>query len=582
MKKIIWIVIIVISALQGCTKFLDKVPFANLSPSSVFSSSSDMALYINSMYINQVPTAETIVQTDNLSDYISGTSIPSLMSASTTPNTIGGWSWTTLRNVNYFLDNAAGSNIDSTTKKNYIGIARFFRAWFYYNMVKTYGDVPWYSHAVDPSDSSLYKPRDSRVLVMDSIVADLDYAAANITATNDKGCSTITKMAALALKSRVCLFEGTFRKYHTELNLTSTANDYLNKSLDASNQIMTSKLYSLHNTNAPYSDYRALFINETPSSDEIIFARTYSTSLKLYSELNEVFYSPTLANRSSPTKQFIDTYLNLDGSRFTDKPSFDTIFFVNEMQNRDPRLQQTVRCNGYKFSDGTTAPPDYGYTYTGYQIMKFSIDNKLANTTILNTNAVPIFRYAEVLLNYAEAKAELGQFTTTDWNNTVKLIRQRAGIQNTDYPTTADTYLKNTYFPDITDAALLEIRRERGIELFDEGFRFDDIRRWKEGQMMSLPYLGVYVPALNTLYAMNNDGVPNVAFVTAKPSTQVKGVIYDIISGSTIELTNGTTGNIHWLYNYDVQRTWNDKYYYQPIPTSEIVLNPKLTQSPGW
>jgi hypothetical protein len=352
--------------------------------------------------------------------------------------------------------------------------------------------------------------------------------------------------------------------------------------MDASNQVMTSKQYSLHSTGAPYSDYRALFITEAPFSDEVILARVYSNSLKIWSGINQLYTSPTFGNRSSGNKQFVDTYLNIDGSRFTDRAFFDTIFFVNEMKNRDARLQQTFRCNGYKRANGVSAPPDFNYTFTGYHIMKYTLDDNTLDYQTQNNNSIPILRYAEILLNYAEAKAELGQFAAADWDNTIKLLRQRAGIQNSNYPATTDAYMKNTYFPDISDAALLEIRRERGVELFQEGRRFDDIRRWKEGAMMSLPYLGVYVPALNTPYDMNGDGVLNVAFVTAKPSTQVPGVVYDVISSSTIELTGDVTGNIHWLFNYDKQRTWNDKYYYQPIPTSEIVLNPALTQSPGW
>ncbi|MBO9618078.1 MAG: RagB/SusD family nutrient uptake outer membrane protein [Niabella sp.] len=581
MKKIICIMIVV-AALQGCSKFLDKQPFSSITPDKVFANANDMALYVNSFYINQIPSANDIAQGDGAADYISSNNISTMMQASYTPDIAGGWSWTTLRNINYFLSNAAGSKVDTAIKNNYIGMARFFRAWFYYDMVRAYGDVPWYGQPVAAGDSSLYKPRDSRVLVMDSIVADLDYAIAHIPAAKDNGCSTITKWVALALKARVCLFEGTFRKYHTELNLTASANDYLNAAVAAAGQIISSKQYSLHTTGAPNADYRSLFINETPSADEIILARIYNNVLKLWNNLNAIFYSTTLSGRYSPTKQFIDTYLNLDGSRFTDRPLFDTIFFVNEMKNRDPRLQQSVRCNGYKYSDGTSAPPDYAYTFTGYQIMKYSIDNKAANTSTINNNSIPIFRYAEVLLNYAEAKAELGQFAEADWNATIKLIRQRAGIQNTAYPATADNYLKTTYFPDISDAALLEIRRERGIELFCEGLRFSDICRWKEGPMMSLPYLGVYVPELNKPYAMNGDGVLNVSFVTTAPATKVPGVVYDVVSGSTIKLTNGSSGNIYWLYNLDKQRTWNDKYYYQPIPTSQLVLNPALKQSPGW
>jgi hypothetical protein len=582
MKKILFL-LLVAAGLQGCSKFLDKQPFAQLTSDKVFQSASDMALYVNSFYVDQIPSASTITTTDNQSDYISGNNLTEILLPSTNANNIGGWSWSVLRNINYFLDNCHNNPaIAATTINGYMGVARYFRALFYYSMVKKYGDVPWYSHALTISDSSMYKPRDPRTLVMDSVVADLDFAIANTPATPDNGCSTITKWVALALKSRICLFEGTFRKYHTELNLTATANDFLNKSLDAANQVISSGKYKLHNNGKPYSDYRDLFTTETPWADEVILASVYSNSLKLWSSLNQYFTSPTLGFRTSLNKQFIDTYLNLDGSRFTDQPLFDTIFFVNEMQNRDPRLQQTIRCNGYKRLDGSSAPPDYGYTFTGYQPMKFCLDDKTLDSKALNNNSIPIFRYAEVLLNYAEAKAELGQFTATDWNATLKLLRARAGITNTVYPTSADPYLQHTYYPNITDAALLEIRRERGVELFGEGLRFDDIRRWKAGYLMTLPYLGVYVPQMNTPYAMNGDGVLNVSFVTATPSNPLKGVTYYIINGTVVSLTNGTYGNIHWLLNYDVNRVWNDKFYYYPIPTNELVLNPHLSQSPGW
>jgi hypothetical protein len=112
--------------------------------------------------------------------------------------------------------------------------------------------------------------------------------------------------------------------------------------------------------------------------------------------------------------------------------------------------------------------------------------------------------------------------------------------------------------------------------------RFDDIKRWKEGQMMSLPYLGMYVPQMNTYYATNGDGVLNVDFVSTVPATTVKGVFYYLVPVTAATLTKGSSGNIHWLPNYDIQRAWNDKYYYYPIPTSELVLNQKLKQNPGW
>lgn len=583
MKKVFFLLLAAAAALQGCTKFLDKQPFATLTSDKVFQNANDMALYVNSFYVDQIPSAVAIASGDNLSDYVSGNNIPALMQPSTNANNVGGWSWSVLRNINYFLDNCHNNpDIPAATINGYVGIAKYFRALYYYSMVKQYGNVPWYSHALSVTDSSMYKHRDARTLILDSIVADLDFAIANTSATVDAGSSTITKWVALALKSRVCLFEGTFRKYHTELNLTSTANDFLNKSLDASNQIISSGKYKLHNTGKPASDYRDLFTTETPWSEEVILASVYSNSLKLWSQLNQYFTSPTLGNRSSLNKQFVDTYLNLDGSRFTDQPLFDTIFFVNEMKNRDLRLQQTIRCNGYKRADGSSAPPDYAYTFTGYHIMKYTLDDKNLDYKSQNNNSIPIFRYAEILLNYAEARAELGQFTAADWNTTIKALRTRAGITNATYPASADPYMHTTYFPDIADPVLLEIRRERGVELVCEGLRFDDIRRWKAGALMTMPYLGVYVPQMNTPYAMNGDGVLNVAFVTAVPPNPLKGVTYYLINGNFVSLTNGTSGNIHWLVNYDATRTWNDKFYYYPVPTNELVLNPNIGQTPGW
>jgi len=580
MKKVFFL-LIAAAGMQGCSKFLDKQPFSSLTPNQVFQNASDMALYVNSFYVDQIPSATDIATGDNLSDYISGNNIPALMLPSTNPNNTDGWTWTKLRNINYFLDNYNNSTtIDAATRNSYAGIARYFRALFYFNMVKRYGNVPWYSHALEVTNPELYKPRDPRTLVMDSIVADLDFAIANVPAAKDNGCSTITKWVALALKSRVCLFEGTFRKHHTELSLMSSANDFLNKSLDASTQIINSGNYKLHTTGKPAADYRALFTTETPWSDEMILAAVYSNSLKLWSNLNQYFTSPTLGNRSSLNKQFVDTYLNQDGSRFTDQPSFDTISFVNEMKNRDLRLQQTIRCNGYKRLDGSSSPPDYAYTFTGYHLMKYTLDDKNLDYKSQNNNSIAIFRYAEILLNYAEAKAELHTFTPADWDATIRPLRERAGITDASMPVTADTYLQQHYYPNISDAVLLEIRRERGIELVMEGFRYDDLKRWNAGKLFEMEYKGLYVPAMDVLYDLNEDGKPDVSFVTSIPGSKVPGVYYFLVDNKQAKLTEGDKGNLVWLIN--IERKYEDFKYYYPLPFNEIVLNPNLAQNPGW
>src|SRR5258708_23609769 len=590
-KRII-LLLVVAGALQGCSKYLDKQPFTSLNPVSAFKTVGDLQLYVNSFYVNQMPNANAVFTGDNTSDYISGNNPPLIMTAQVSANnpvnsnawsraTAATGSWPELRNINYFLQNNHDPAISDSVRNVYSGVARFFRAWWYFNMVKEFGKVAWVGRALSTTDASLYKTQDARTLVMDSIEADLDFAIAHAPAAKDNGCSTITKWTALALKSRVGLFEGSFRKYHTELGLSGSAAAWFNNSVSAATLLMNSGNYKLHATANPQSDYRAVFTTSTPWSDEIILAFVYNDGLKLWHNANAHFTGTTLVNRTSPVKSFIDPYLKKDGSRFTDQSNFDTISFVNEMANRDLRLQQTVRCNGYKYSTGVSAPPDYSYTFTGYQPLKFCVDNPAINLNSQNNNSIPIFRYAEVLLNLAEAKADLGSFTPTDWTNTIGLLRSRAGIANTAIPVTADTYMASYFMNTISDPMLLETRRERGTELMLEGFRFDDIRRWKMGPLMNMAYNGVYVPQLNVPYAMNGDGVLNVAFVTATPASgAIKGVYYDVIDNKTIKLTQGNSGNIIWLAN--TPRVWDDKMYYDPIPTSEIVLNPNLKQNPGW
>ena len=161
--------------------------------------------------------------------------------------------------------------------------------------------------------------------------------------------------------------------------------------------------------------------------------------------------------------------------------------FIHEMANRDARLYQTIRTPGYTRTNNgapsSGAPVFSSYTYTGYQPIKWCLQDQYYDQAANNTNSICLMRYAEILLNYAEAREELGQLTDADWAITVGALRARAGITGglSTRPTGIDTYLQSTYFPDISDPILLEIRRERGIELALEGFRFNDF--WRGGIM---------------------------------------------------------------------------------------------------
>lgn len=578
MKKSFIYIIIFSAGLTACKKDLDLKPFDKLNPSTAFNTEKDLQLYANSLY-NILPTGNEIVRGDALSDYLVGRTPSSYIYGTFNSTMATGWSWGNLRNVNYFLQNYQQAQLPAEAINHFGGLARFFRAWFYFDMVKQFGDVPWYNKPLDVNDPDLYKPRDARTVVMDSVLADLDFACTNIRSKKDATCSQITKWVALAFKSRVCLFEGTYRKYHTNLGLAASADKWLTEAANAASELMNAKQYSLHNGSPNTASYRDLFRNEIPLNDETILSAVNSKSLRIFNDANWYWTSATYGGRYSLIKTFVNTYLNIDGSRFTEQAGFNELPFATEVKNRDLRLQQTIRMGDYT-RDGVIAPPDFTYTYSGYMPLKLTLDAKATDGVAENYNSLPVIRYAEVLLNYAEAKAELGAFTADDWDKTIKLLRTRAGITNTSMPAGADTYLQQNYYPDITDAVLLEIRRERGVELVLEGFRYDDLKRWKAGKLLEKQYDGMYVPAMDTPYDLNEDGKPDVAFVTQVPANKVPGVYYFIIDGQQFKLSDGNKGRLILMDN--LPRKFEDYKYLYPIPYDEIVLNPALEQNPQW
>lgn len=578
MKKL-FLLFTIASFVSSCTKFLDETPLDKLTPEQAFATENTLQLYVNSFNVRMLPTGPDIYKGDVMADITVPNVVPAFLTGSYTASNGSGWSWTELRNVNYFLENYQKANIPQASKNHFAGIARFYRAWFYFDMVKRFGDLPWCSRTLDVSDSALYLPQDSRGKVMDSVLADLNFACTNIYDVKDNSCTNITRSVALAFKSRVCLFEGSFRKYHSGSNLGTSSVNWFAEAADAAGKLIASGKYKLNANNTPDKDYRALFISENPVSTEILLASVYNNSLRKWHDATWWYNSATLGSRLSFSKSFINTYLNKDGSRFTDIPGYDTIQFQTEVKNRDLRLASSIRSGSYRRTNGTLAPPDFNVVYSGYQIQKFSLDDSYYDTRSEAYNSIPIIRYAEVLLNFAEAKEELGTLTAADWNISIGALRARAGITNTGMPVKADPYMISLY-PNISSANLLEIRRERAIELAGEGFRFDDLRRWKAGKLLEKGYEGLYVPAKNQLLDLNEDGKFDVCFVDAIPSNRVSGVVYFVLNGSTTKLSGGTKGNLLWLNN--TPKTFDDKRYLYPIPTSQIVANPNLKQNAGW
>jgi hypothetical protein len=581
----------------------------------VFSSTQGLALYTQSFYAQSgsqygILPGENIYKADaQLSDFGAMTSVPTYLTAGaytskTTSESM--WNWAPLRNVNYFLQNLPATptaQIQASDIANYTAIAKFFRAYFYFNMVQTYGNLPWINTALSPTDSALYGPRISRVIIMDSVVADLQYAAANLQTQSDPDMTEINKYTAYGLLSRAALFEGTFEKYQSTPGGTPTT--FLQVAEAAAQAVMSSGQFSLNTTGGTSFEgaYRNLFISTAgPIVPETMWGISYSQSLGILNDANWYFTSATYGDRFSFTRRFINTYLNADGTPFTSVPGYDTMSFMHEMQNRDGRLYQTIRTPGYtRTDDGVTvkAPPVFNYTYTGYQPIKWVEQDESLDQGALGTSYLPLMRYAEILLNYAEAKEELqnGSLTGSDWTNTVGALRARAGITGSTLPTTLDPYMQANYYPDVTDPVIMEIRRERGIELCLEGFRFADLARWNEGDLLASvgpngqpnPWNGMYVPALNTRYDLNGDGVLDVCFyqgtqptkVTADSDVTFINITPTISTGTNPQiLANGTSGELNWLDN--LTRTFQPYMYIYPIPFQEIELNSNLGQNPGW
>lgn len=578
MKNSFILYILLAVLFTGCSKdYLDRQPGANITPDVSFKSVKDLELFTNSFYDAALPSAEGIYN-EAIDNIVKTTLQDELTGKRIVPVSGGGWSWGNLRNINFFLENCY-NHLSKEEAAPYAGVAKFFRAYFYYEKVRRYGDVPWYGKVLDENnEAELMKPRDKRTLIIDSIMADLDFAINNM--INSKSDEKATKWTALALKSRVALFEGTFRKYHTELNLPN-ANKYLEMAAAASKELMDAGQYSLY-TGAGAESYGKLFSSVTSIPQEVILARKFSDALQIWHNVN--YYTITASyGKPGLEKDLVNTYLMKDGSRFTDKPNYDKMTFLEEVKDRDPRLKQTIRTPGYtRIGGAAPIAPNFGNSVTGYQLIKFVGDVKYDNYN-RSENDMPIFRYAEVLLNYAEAKAELGTLSQADLDASINLIRARADMPAMTLAAAnakPDAYLAKSY-PNVAGGmkgAILEIRRERRIELVMESYRWDDILRWKNGQFLTRQFKGMYFPSIGK-FDLDGDGKEDVWIYEGTKPTAPGVQLLKL--GSEILLENGTSGNV--IINAHIKKTFDEnRDYFYPLPIQELELNKNLTQNEGW
>lgn len=618
MKKIYAVFISGLSVLafSSCEGFLDKFPETSLSPETFYTSEKELELATNGFY-TMLPspdnTTDGALQDNDLEYHISLSSLQ-MGNRSAENESWSSSTWSNLRALNYYLEHSVNCTSEDIRKK-YDGVAYFFRAMFYYEKVRKYGDIPWYDHVISANDkASLYRARDSRGFVMQKIMEDLDKAIDGLPVTWTEGVYRINKYAAYAFKSRVALFEGTWRKYHDVPDETYTKDDgtqltlsseyFLRQSADAAKAVIDYGKYKMYTgeTIVKGQPYRDFFVLEDAETSETILSRRY-----LYTDEMSIRHGVQFTyknQRHSLTRALAYHYLMTDGTPFQSQEGWQTMQYNQEFKNRDPRMAQTIAAPDY-VAVGTDASTKYypsckDYDRSGYRPIKYFSDDTHDGATTSTTDYA-IFRYGEVLLNYAEAKAELGEADQTVIDQTVNVIRARVGMPALDVTKangTPDAFLSSYYTDKHLDGPdkglILEIRRERTVELVNEGFRLWDMLRWHEGQQLCPAsntlgpgFIGCWFPGLGE-YDMNNDGTPDLCIYTGtKPSTDCENTL-DVSEGKENTLSEGTSGYL--IQFKDQSYKWEEKDYLYPIPVKQIQIYPKdeatgesvLTQNPGY
>ena len=615
MKKYLTFLALAVAALQACS--LEEEMVSSGSRELVFGSAQGLEAYSLSFY-NQLPSLGDLTSAEGTSaDYIVAKSINSFYTEGYSAESNTSWGWGNLRTINFLIDGIHSDDctVPQDDKDHYEGIARWFRARFYLAKLQTYGSVPWFDHCLNSTELDLmYKNRDPRDTIITHIIKDLDFAAEHIRTTSSTGNTRISKNAAYALKSRACLFEASWRKYHHEETTEWTAAKLFREAADAASKVMADNSVKLNtrrcddaylDENPSLGPYRSLFYSKKMMTDEVILGVQASLDDLVTGTANWYYNSATYGDCVCLSRALIFTYLCKDGTRFTDKSKYKATSFINEFNDRDERLAQTVKGPHYQINGGNWRDrrPDIvnGTAVTGYQPIKFVEDDTSKNGTNKNENSQPIIRYAEVLLNYAEAKAELGELSDADWSNTIGALRRRAGIQEkpgvtSSKPTTVDTYLQQTFYPDITDPVLLEIRRERTIELVLEGFRADDLNRWKEGECFErVPMTGLHVPSLNAQFSVNDDDTKDFyvtydeyADVPSYAQNKYVHILPEDSPEQGLRLDQNPDAGYDLRYVLAIPRKWHadDRQYLHPIPP--LVVREyanrgyQLDQNPGW
>jgi hypothetical protein len=479
--------------------------------------------------------------------------------------------WNFLRAINVGLANYGRAQVTEEVRNKYIAEARLLRGWFYADKVSKFGNVQWVDRELNVNDDDiLYGGRDDRDFVMTKVLEDLTFATENLPDDWKDGNAPgrLNRWAALLVKARWCLFEGTWRKYHGG----SSPETWLQAAADAAKELMDNGPYSLYNNGDTTSSYNAIHrMTDLSGNPEVIYWRRYQ--LGIFTNHVQSYHKDY---NGGATKDMVESYLCSDGLPI----GLSALYQGDEVyediwKNRDPRLRQSIlhpddqaiyRYGNHDF-DVVRYPRVQGMSgpgvksYTGYHIIKV-YDNNAAFATY-NTSTTPaiILRFGEALLIYAEAKAELGTITQEDLDVSINLLRDRVGMPHLELNPPMDPVHAN----DGVSSLIVEIRRERRVELFIEGFRYDDLRRWKRGKKLE-----------QKDYGMRWDAANKARFDPDGQVTVQSSVIKDIFGNDVeyLEIYKGT--------DYENPVFDEGKHYLWPIPLRDLSQNPALEQNPGW
>ncbi|MGM9840720.1 MAG: RagB/SusD family nutrient uptake outer membrane protein [Candidatus Limisoma sp.] len=563
-KSIIYALAASALVLTGCDDFLDKDMRSGFTNNPAFwNNANNVQTYLNTMY-------------GDFSGYGQGGSggwfyFKSLSDDQANPN-FDNWEFTTIpqkssywsasfeevRRANYMISGVEGSTLTDDEKANFLGIAHLYRAWEYWQLVRYYGDVQWMDKVVtSPDDEAVYGERLDRDQVMDKIVEDLDFAIANIAAeTSDNAFS---KDLARAIKSDVCLFEGTFCKYRTkaENNLEPNmdrAKKYLNLCVATNAELMGR--YSLSEN---YGDiYNSIDLS---GNSEVIFYRNYKKDVQGHSTVD---YTTGSTAQRGITRDAVEAFLFRDGKPLatttldkSDKPELvgGKLSIAKMLSNRDKRLSVIIDpyvcLAGYGWSRDASVGLAEMTSSTGYTVAKYYSDQLGdASTAVYYRQNIgtgytdaPLFWLAVIYLNDAEARAELGTITQSDLDATINKLMARADLPDLTTSPAADPANNHG-----VSNLLWEIRRCRRCELMtDNWYRYWDLVRWHQ------------------LDKLDSSKYPNINL-----GANMDGITYEgALQGGYVVATGAT-------------RKFDKKYYLFPVPANETGLNANCSQNFGW